>query len=359
MSGQYLYQKVYDDLLQDILSGKYPEGAYLPSELVLAERYGISRITSRRALQELENGGYILRTPGKGSWVAPQTSEKKLIGLSLSNFDTLFGMDFIRGAVNEAHKLGYLVILQLGYFLSSHEEARLREFVSAGVCGIIHVPLYEALQVSPTMAETVSTVPMVFADREIVGMDVPLVCTDNVAATEVLCRKLYEKGHRHIAFISSKTDSTAVGERYKGYLRFCETNAIPTERSKVFTGVRSVLPGMDRPDVVQKDISAIVDFLRANGEITAVIAHTYKVGLLVLEAIRKLGRRVPEDCSVVCFDAPHRVDETEFFAHMQQNEYLMGERAVDRLTELIEGGVVPSVTYINADYVEGQSCAET
>ena len=359
MSARYLYQRVYDDLLQDILSGKYPEGAYLPSELALAERYGISRITSRRALQELEKNGLILRNPGKGSWVAPQTDGKKLIGLSLSNFDTLFGMDFIKGAVSEAHRLGYLVILQIGYFLSSHEEIRLRELISAGVSGIVHVPLYEALQVSSAMAEAVRTVPMVFGDREIVGMDVPLVCTDNVAATETLCRKLYEKGHRHIAFVSSKTDSTAVGERYKGYLRFCETNSIPSERHRVFTGVRSVLPGMERTDVVQKDIGAIVDLLRNDREITAVIAHTYKVGLLVLDAIRQLGRRVPEDYSVVCFDAAHRVYDTEFFCHMQQNEHLMGVRAIDRLAELIEGGTVPSVTYVNADYIEGQSCGET
>lgn len=358
MASRYLYQKVYEDLLRDIQSGRYPEGAYLPSEIALAEQYHISRITSHRAMQELQKGGYILRTPGKGSWVAPQTHEKKVIGLSLSNFDTLFGMDFIKGVVTQAHKRGFLVILQIGYFLASHEQARLRELISAGVRGIIHVPLYEALQVSPAMEEAVHTVPMVFADREIVGMNVPLVCTDNVAATEELCRKLYENRHRQIAFVSSKTDSTAVGERYKGYLRFCETNRIPNERRKTFTDVRSVLPGMERPDVIQRDVRAIVDFLQENEEITAVIAHTYKVGMLVLDAIRQLGRRVPEDYSVVCFDAPHRVDEAEFFSHMRQNEYLMGVRAVDRLVEQIEGGVVPPVTYINADYIEGRSCGE-
>lgn len=358
MASHYLYQKVYDDVLQDILSGKYPEGAYLPSEIALAEQYGVSRITSHRAMQELQKNGYILRTPGKGTWVAPQPREQKVIGLSLSDFDTLFGMDFIKGVVSQAHNRGYLVILQIGYFMASHETERLHELIAAGVRGIIHVPLYEALQVSPAMEEAVQTVPLVFADREIVGMNVPLVCTDNVAATEVLCRKLYENRHRHIAFVSSKTDSTAVGERYKGYIRFCETNEIPMERRKTFTGVRSVLPGMERPDVIQRDIRAIVNFLQENEEVTAIIAHTYKVGMLVLDAIRQLGRRVPEDYSVVCFDAPHRVDEAEFFSHMRQNENLMGARAVDRLLELMEGGVVPSVTYINAKYIEGQSCGE-
>lgn len=356
MEKQYAYEKIYREILADISSGKLLPGAVLPSECELAKKYQVSRITSRRALTMLADEGYIIRKKGVGSEVLPRKKQIRTIGLAMANIDPMFGMDFIRGVLQEARKHGYLVICQIGYFLSGHEEQHIQELADAEVCGIITIPLYEAVHCTNAFVDLARKIPMVFADREIVGLDVPLVCTDNLEATEKLCRSLYEQEHRKIAFISSNTKSTAVSQRFKAYCLFCEKMNVNNGRPVCFTDVKSVLPGMDRPDVQSRDVAELVRFLRENRGITAIVAHTYQVGRLVCEAIRVLGYQIPKDYSVVCFDAPKLTEGQEYLGHIRQDEYGIGTRAVQCLVRSIEGGYVEPVTYVDSEYVAGKSC---
>lgn len=60
-------------LLRDtILSGNLSVGDRLPSELKLTEQYGVSRVTVRRALAELQRMGLVTRRAGSGTVVAPR-----------------------------------------------------------------------------------------------------------------------------------------------------------------------------------------------------------------------------------------------------------------------------------------------
>jgi GntR family transcriptional regulator len=52
--------------------GVFAPGSVLPSETELNGRFGVSRATSRAALNELEREGLIIRRPGKGSIVLRQ-----------------------------------------------------------------------------------------------------------------------------------------------------------------------------------------------------------------------------------------------------------------------------------------------
>ena len=52
-----LYQKIANDLRESIYSGTLKEGERLPTEMDLAKQYDVSRITSKRALEELKQSG--------------------------------------------------------------------------------------------------------------------------------------------------------------------------------------------------------------------------------------------------------------------------------------------------------------
>ena len=65
-----IYEKVKDSLRQLILSGALPEGDRLPSVRELAVSLTIHPNTIQRAYRELEQEGYIVSVPGKGSFVA-------------------------------------------------------------------------------------------------------------------------------------------------------------------------------------------------------------------------------------------------------------------------------------------------
>ena len=57
--GRPIYQQIYDQIKAAILSGELREGDMLPSIRALAKDLRISVITTKRAYEELEQGGYI------------------------------------------------------------------------------------------------------------------------------------------------------------------------------------------------------------------------------------------------------------------------------------------------------------
>jgi len=63
-----LYRQLADILRAPIADGSFPVGASLPKEAEIADRFGISLITVRQALAELEREGRITRVPGKGTF---------------------------------------------------------------------------------------------------------------------------------------------------------------------------------------------------------------------------------------------------------------------------------------------------
>jgi GntR family transcriptional regulator len=65
-----LWKQVYDDLASDIRSGVLAVDDRLPSELEMAEQYGVSRDVIRRAKEELAGEGWLIVLHGRGTYVA-------------------------------------------------------------------------------------------------------------------------------------------------------------------------------------------------------------------------------------------------------------------------------------------------
>lgn len=80
-----LYQQVMDDIRQDIESARYRPNQKIPSEAELSEMYSVSRITIRRAVEELSNEGYLTKRQGKGTYV----NRARLVRKTLSFADDL------------------------------------------------------------------------------------------------------------------------------------------------------------------------------------------------------------------------------------------------------------------------------
>jgi DNA-binding GntR family transcriptional regulator len=65
-----LWQQVHDDVLAEIRSGDLALDDRLPSELDMADQYGVSRDVIRRAKEELANEGWLIVLHGRGTFVA-------------------------------------------------------------------------------------------------------------------------------------------------------------------------------------------------------------------------------------------------------------------------------------------------
>ncbi|MDX5407448.1 MAG: histidine utilization repressor [Chromatiaceae bacterium] len=73
------FAQIKEYILSQIEIGAWPEHSRVPSENVLAEQFSVSRMTARRALQELNEQGILYRTQGVGSFVAALKSQSSLL----------------------------------------------------------------------------------------------------------------------------------------------------------------------------------------------------------------------------------------------------------------------------------------
>ena len=101
MANDTLYKSIYKELKKKIIDGVYKIDDCLPSEEVLTKQYFTSRITIKKAMELLVNEGYIVRHPGRGTYVSDKYKENaienrlNLVGLILSNISSAFGLEIL------------------------------------------------------------------------------------------------------------------------------------------------------------------------------------------------------------------------------------------------------------------------
>jgi GntR family transcriptional regulator, frlABCD operon transcriptional regulator len=77
-----LYQQLKDGLRSAIVSGRYRPGQPIPPEPHLCADFGVSRITVRRAIAELQDDGLLEKRHGKGTFVSQRRVETSLVDLA-------------------------------------------------------------------------------------------------------------------------------------------------------------------------------------------------------------------------------------------------------------------------------------
>jgi DNA-binding GntR family transcriptional regulator len=93
------YKQLGDHLRKGIATGVYRVGQRLPSESELCQRYGVSRMTARRAIGELVSRGLAERRQGRGVYACP-------VGLS----HAVFSFDGLKDLLD--HPLAHDVLLE-------------------------------------------------------------------------------------------------------------------------------------------------------------------------------------------------------------------------------------------------------
>ncbi len=67
--GTALHRQLFMVLRDQISQGVYSDGDLIPKEQDLCSRFGVSRITVRRAISDLEQLGFVEKRPGLGTFV--------------------------------------------------------------------------------------------------------------------------------------------------------------------------------------------------------------------------------------------------------------------------------------------------
>jgi DNA-binding GntR family transcriptional regulator len=91
------YRQIEEDLRYKILFGQWKPGDQILTENELCQQYGVSRITIRKAIHELENAGYLITQSGKGTFVTEWQ-------------ESLAERPALKSFTNEMHALGKTAI---------------------------------------------------------------------------------------------------------------------------------------------------------------------------------------------------------------------------------------------------------
>lgn len=76
-SPQPLYRQVKSHLVHRVLAGEWKPGESLPAETRLAEEYGLSQGTVRKAIEEMAAEGLVSRQAGRGTFVSSHGGERR------------------------------------------------------------------------------------------------------------------------------------------------------------------------------------------------------------------------------------------------------------------------------------------
>jgi len=196
MLEEYLLPKYYllkKDLIKKIENDQFKTNEQIPSERELIQMYGYSRITVRKAVDDLVNEGYLYRIHGKGTYVKGNDVQQNIVSLNSITTDILamgkepsrkvlkFVIDktFLKRAEElEIDNDDDIVILDRIYYADKEPINRTTDYLPAKYFPNINSYDFEKNSLFKIIEEeykikitrAVRTIEAVLADEEIAGM---------------------------------------------------------------------------------------------------------------------------------------------------------------------------------------------
>ncbi|MNW39580.1 Arabinose metabolism transcriptional repressor [compost metagenome] len=346
MKKKPLYQKIYQQIKEDIQNGKYKPGEQIPTEKELMEIFEVSRLTAKNAMNLIAEEGWINRVSGKGSFVSElaadqtirdDTGNSKLIGLILAGFSDSYGTELLRTIVNELNQRGYHTILKISNESQELETEYLNELVSLGVRGILILPVQAEFHNPALLKITLSNFPIVLMDRKLAGLSVPYVGSNNKDVSSQITSRLLSSGHSKICVVSHKDlNNSSINDRIDGIKEAYMDNQVLLDTNFWLLDLETSYWNLTDTEILEEDFQKIYRKLAEKEGITCFFALDYLSAQILWHALNKLGKKIPEDYSLLGFDGPFQDFLSPSFSRVIQNEKEIGTNATDLLIQLID-----------------------
>lgn len=323
--GPLLYKKIYHFIKEQIDSGQLKLGDRLPTEKELSEEFGVSRITSKRALAELEQEGLVVRTRGKGSFVAEKSvtvSSNKRDILLILPFDSDYELgNYARGIMTVLAEKGYRLMVQLASAVVATDLSQ--------YAGVIYYPEDVNHSIDFLFYCDYHQIPLVLLDKQVDLFSFPTVVADNKGGAYELTQHLMQQACQEILFIATESfgEVSSVRDRYLGYLAaMAEMQRSGSYFSK--ENSEDSIAYLDR----------LVEHLLANGEQkTGLVVENDWLAIQLLQRVLQAGLSVPDQVAIVGFDnsqASRLI--TPNLTTAAQGFYMMGQEAATLLVVQME-----------------------
>ncbi len=180
-------------------------------------------------------------------------------------------------------------------------------------------------QLSDQYVENLLTVqiPVVFLDFYSSRSDVETVLSDNFFGSYTITNHLISNGHRRIGFIGTISATSSIQDRYMGYYKALLEHGIPLRDDWIISD-------RDENGITFKTIQFPDEMP------TAFVCNCDKVAYQVINQLKSMGYRVPDDISVVGYDNHiYSTISSPRITTMDVNSHRMSSEAVEIMVKKI------------------------
>ncbi|MFI6053182.1 LacI family DNA-binding transcriptional regulator [Streptomyces violascens] len=310
---------------------------------VLNSHPSVSEAARARVLAAVETLGYRPNAVARSL----RTDQTRTLGLVISDVLNPYFTELARSVEEAARALGYSVIIGNADERPELQDHHVRTLLDRRIDGLLVSPTDGG---SPLMLEAArGGTPMVFVDRWIPGIDVPVVRADGRAAIRDLVAHLHRLGRRRLAIIAGPAATTTGSERVEAFRAALGEHGMSLPGNYVGQGDFQAASGR----------RATERFLALPEPPDAVFAADNLMTLGALDALRARGLRIGDDIALAAFDdIPWFVHTDPPITAIAQPTGELGRAAVRALADLIEGRTPRSVT-LPASLVVRRSCGES
>ena len=340
-----LHLQIIQSLKKSIEDNTYRQGDLFPPEIELAAKFGVSRGTIRKAMKALVDEGILTRIPGKGTFIQSEgvksTPEARacLIGIVVLHMNDPYGAAIVSGAERVARQKGYSLIF---CNLDEHLEVEAEHFerlINHRVSGVALFPL--ALPGELELVETLcdAEIPIVLIDRQIPGLTLTTIMSDNYGGAYQAVKHLLDLGHERIACITVPDHPSSVDDRIRGYEQAMrDAGLLPYAAVPMHTlNVYGQDPGFP-VEVNIEDSHWVEHMFAVKAPPTAVFCINDYIATTVMRLANARGLRVPQDLAIVGFDNnPYSQLAPTPLTTVAQPTIEIGARAIEELLERIDG----------------------
>lgn len=343
--------KVYNWLRAYIDENKFSANLKLPSENVVSMRLDVSRETVRSAMDRLVQEELIIKVKGSGTYINKAVALSKKpgsatasvkIGLILQGQDANANSGLIDGIKEALKKMEAELHIFFTDNKFSSERNCLEVVAHQDFDGFI-VDGVKASLLNPNLDcyrnIFYRKIPVIFYNNYYKELKYPKVINNDYKCAKILLSMLMKAGHKHIAGIFVYDNYQSI-EKFRGYA----ASLRKSELGFVDDYVKWCVSNEAHTVGFYKDVGR---FLKGIPKCTAIVCCNYMILQAVLTYMKTVGKRTPEDYSLVCFDySGSDWEKTGITCSIHQG-YEIGTQVGTRLVRMIK----------NHDYQDdGYSC---
>lgn len=199
-----------------------------------------SRVLSGSSQTSAESRSKVLAAAAALKYIANgparslRRSRTDVLGLLISDIRNEFFAKLAHAAEQEARRLGFTVLLANADEDQHQVDEYLRIFSSQRVDGLLLAPQGELTAQLTGIAAT--GLPLVLMNRDLDGLDAPMIGTDNAGGVALVLSWLQRRGHRDVAFVGGPPSISTGSERGRAYLQGRESHGINTDDDLIDAG---------------------------------------------------------------------------------------------------------------------------